>query len=169
MGQRAQGNPRGHPGSPTHPGWPGRCWSLLGCSATVSFSCSRRTRLTGAFSSSSSLGGPGSGGVRRTGWQRALCATLLGMGTSSHLPTMCPSTGTQAGDASPCRRQGTASLCLGARGKASLEHPSSPGATRTHLPATPARTSLSPPPLQGLCCSHPDPSSSSSSLDSSSA
>lgn len=86
MGQRAQGNPWGHPGSPTHPGWPGRCWSLLGCKVTVSFRRSRQTRLAGAFSSSSSPGGPGSGGARRTGWQRTLRDTLLGTGTSSQPP-----------------------------------------------------------------------------------
>lgn len=168
MGQRAQGNPRGHPGSPTHHGWPGRCWSLLGCSATVSFRRSRQTWLAGAFSSSSSLGGPGSGAARRTGWQRALHAAMPGTGTSSQPPTTCPSTGTQASDASPCRHQRTVSLRLGTHRKASLEHPSSPGTARTHLPATPAWTRLSPPPPRGLCCSCSDPSSSSS-LDSSSA
>lgn len=91
MGQKVQGRPWGRTGSPTHPGWPGKCWSLLGCSATVSFRRSRQSWLAETFCSSSSLGGPGSGGARRTGLQRALCATLLGTGTSNQLPTTCSS------------------------------------------------------------------------------
>lgn len=164
MGQRAQDKPWGHPGSPTHPGWPGRCWSLLGCSATVSFRRSRQTWLAGAFSSSSSPGGPGSGGARRTGWQRALPAAPPGRGTLNQPPTTCSSTGTgqQYFTLPPPPNHIPSSGCPWE----GIPRPH--GTTSAHLPATPAQTCLCPPPLGRLCCSHPD-SSCSSSLDSSSA